>query len=126
MIDVYAGQSLYLRARDESKPHLWFVLTDPDGDPARVVAVMLRTATRFTDETVVLQPGDHPFVRHASSVHYSTATHFSVRAISRAVEVGTCHPREDLSASMLERLRAGLLASPFTVNALKEYCRARF
>ncbi|MBM3321440.1 MAG: hypothetical protein FJY73_12260 [Candidatus Eisenbacteria bacterium] len=126
MHGIHASQSLYLRGRGEPKPHLWFILTNPEGDPPQVVAVMLQTATRFTDETVVLQPGEHSFVRHASSVHYSTAKYFSVPAISRALRTGECHLREDVSESLLEKLRAGLLDSPFTVNAIKEYCRGRF
>jgi hypothetical protein len=32
----------------------------------------------------------------------------------------------DASEDLLGRVRAGLLASPFTVNAVRDYCRQRF
>jgi hypothetical protein len=32
----------------------------------------------------------------------------------------------DVSGDLLRRVRAGLLASPFTVNAVRDYCRPRF
>jgi hypothetical protein len=32
----------------------------------------------------------------------------------------------DVSEDLLRRVRAGLLASPFTVNAVRDYCRPRF
>lgn len=54
---VRAGRAILFRESAHAKPHLWFILTDPDGNPPRVVAVMLRTAQRFTDETVVLHSG---------------------------------------------------------------------
>ena len=123
---VRAARALLLAEQPQFKPHLWFVVTDPDGVPPRVVAVMLRTATRFTDTTLVLHPGDHPFVRHESSVHYSTARWFRVSSILAAVRGGRCHLMPDASEDLLGRVRAGLLASPFTVNAVRDYCRQRF
>jgi len=90
------------------------------------VAVVLRTATRFTGTTLVLRPGDHPFVRHESSVHYFTARWFGVSSILSAVSGGRCHLMPDASEDLLRRVRGGLLASPFTVNAVRDYCRPRF
>lgn len=102
------------------------MLTEAEGDPARVVAVMVRAATRFTDPTVVLHPGDHPFIRHDSSVHFSTARWFRVSAIGAALKTGRCHLRPDMTEALLERVRARLLSSPFTVNAIRDSCRDRF
>lgn len=121
-----AGRTLLLRELPDSRPHLWLVLTDPAGTPPEVVAVMVRTATAFTDRTVVLSVGDHPFIRRPSSVHYSTATFFRVDAIQRAILRRQCHLREDMSPELLQRVRQGLLDSPFTVHAVRDYCRERF
>ena len=123
---IRAGSSLLLAEPPLYKPHLWFVLTDAQGQPPRVVAVMLRTVARFTDPTVVLGPGDHPFIRHDSAVHYSTARWFSVWAVMAAVKVGTCHLKEDMTDKLLRRVRKGLIESPFTVNALRDQCKDLF
>lgn len=126
MDSLCTGRSILLRAPQDTKPHLWFVLTDPDGTPPRVVAVMLRTVRSYTDPTVILQPGDHPFVSHPSAVHYSSACWFPLHRLARAIAVGECHLKADMSPALLRRVRDGLLASPFTVEVLKQFCRERF
>ena len=124
---IRAGTTLLLSESPGVKPHLWFVVTDPEGTPARVVAVMMRSAKRFTDETVVLKRGgDHPFVKHESSIHYSSARWFDISAIVKAMRNGRCHLKENMSPELLSRVRNGLLKSPFTVHALSDYCRTRF
>jgi hypothetical protein len=123
---VRAGRALLLRETPDAKPHLWFVLTDPDGIQPRVVAVMVRSARHFTDPTVVLTVGDHPFVRHESSVHYSSARRFTVQALQKAFGHGHCSLQADMSPTLLARVREGLMRSPFTVNVIREYCRDRF
>ncbi len=123
---ICACRTFLLHESQESKPHLWLVLTDPVGRPPEIVAVMVRTATSFTDKTVILNVGDHPFIRHPSSVHYSTAAFFRVDAIQRAIQRGQCYLQEDLSADLLEQVRQGLLTSHFTVNAVRDYCRECF
>lgn len=87
---------------------------------------MVRTAKDFTDDTVVLDEGDHPFVRHPSSVHYSTADLFEVRALLAAIEKGHCHLREDMSRKLLTKVRRGLIESPFTRNRLRLLCEGLF
>ena len=123
---IRAGASLLLAEPPLYKPHLWFVLTHPLGKPPRVVSVMLRSVARFTDSTLILRPGDHPFVRPDSAVHYSTARWLNVSAILRAVRDGRCHLKEDMTDELLRRVRSGLLESPFTVNALRDRCKDLF
>jgi hypothetical protein len=123
---VRAGCALLLSARPLYQPHLWLILTDPEGKPRRVVAVMVRTRRSFTDDTVILNVGDHPFLRHASAVQYSTAAYFTIDALMRAMKQGDCHLLEDMNAALLARVRNGLLRSAFTVNAIRDYCRPRF
>ena len=122
---IGAGSCILLSEAPLYKPHLWLVLTDPDSQ-SRVVAVMLRTATKFTDTTVTLNVGDHSFVKHESSVHYSTAQYFSVPALLAAMKSGRCHLRDTMTPALLRRLRQGLLSSPFTVNAVKTACETVF
>jgi hypothetical protein len=123
---IRAGSSLLLAEPPLHKPHLWFVLTDPVGKPPRVVAVMLRTVTRFTDPILVLTPGEHPFIRHDSAVHYSMARWLPVPSLLAAMKDGKCHLKEDMTHDLLRRVRQGLLQSPFTVNALREECAELF
>ncbi len=124
---ICAGRSLLLRETPhQKKPHLWFVLTDASGEPAEVVIVMVRSTRSFTDESVTLDVGDHPFVKHESAVQFSTARRFRVRRILRAMHIGHCNLKEDMSAELLARVREGLLRSPYTVHHISDYCRGRF
>lgn len=129
MNPIAAGSTLLLTERSDlgvEKPHLWLVLTDPVGSPPSVFAVMVRTRTRFTDDTLVLVPGDHPFIKHESSVHYSTAQQFRIDKLEDAVKSGRCHPRVEIPDGLLKRVREGLIASPFTVNAVRTACATLF
>ena len=121
-----AGRTIYLRGTPSNvpSPHVWFILTDPDRD--RVVAVMIQSVKSFTDDTLVLVAGDHPFVRHETAVQYGTANYFSVRRLLEACAQNRCTLLEDMSAGLLARVRAGLLASPRTVHAIMDYCRPLF
>jgi hypothetical protein len=123
---VAAGRAFLLSWEPQEKRHLWLVLTDPDGNPPRVVAVMVRSRRHFTDDTVILDAGDHPFIKHPSSVHYSSAALFRVEQITRAAKRNHCHLQPDMSKALLMKVRAGLLTSTFTVKTISAYCRTRF
>lgn len=123
---VRAGSTLYLSEVPGAKPHLWLVVTDPYGNPPEVVAVMVRTPKTFTDETVLLEVGDHPFIERRSCVHFSSAQRFRVSAILKRASDGHCELRSDMTKRMLARVRAGLRSSPFTVNAIRDYCVGRW
>lgn len=123
---IQAGRSLLFTERPGALPHLWFILTDPDGDPPEVVAVMVTTRRPHTDDTVILNPGDHPFIRHESCVGFSSAQRFRVSKIQAGLAAGWCRLREDMSEALEGRVRNGLLESPYTVHAIRDYCLQRF
>jgi len=123
---IAAGRTLWLRGPGLSKPHIWLIVTDVIPNPERIVAVMVRTSTVRTDPTLILKPGDHPFIKHPSSVHYSTANYIPMQTIRTALQNGNCHLREDQTKELLARVRAGLLRSPFTVHAIKATCLTMF
>ena len=87
---------------------------------------MLLTEKWHTDETVILEPGDHPFITRKSSVHFSTAKLYRVAMIQNAIKRGRCSLKSDMTPELLVRVRQGLLDSTFTVNVIREYCWVRF
>jgi hypothetical protein len=119
---VCAGRCFFLAETPQDQRHLWIVLTNPDGNPPEVVAVMLRTAKHYTDPTVVLQVGDHPFISRPSSVHYSTAQRFRVSEIIRLSARQDCGIQPDLPKAVLAKVQAGLAASPYVVPSIRTYC----
>lgn len=123
---VCAGRAFLLSWYPADKLHLWFVLTDPYGSPPRITAVMVRSSRQFTDGTVVLDAGDHPFIKHPSSVHFGTADIFSVERILEAARKNHCHLQPDMGTKLLQRVREGLLSSAHTGKGVREYCEERF
>ena len=99
---VVSGSALLLRDPNRTKFHLWFVLTDPEGVDGLMVAVMVCTMKVFADETVVLEPGDHPFIKHRSCVAYSSAKYVKRSRIEVALRDRHCFLKE----SMAEELKA--------------------
>jgi hypothetical protein len=114
-----AGCCLYLY-EDQPPPHLWVVLCDPIPPRDEILMVMLTTARAYTDDTVVLAKGDHPFVERNTAVSYGTADYRRVSALIAAMQRGRCELRETMSARILRRVQDGLLTSPRTVNAVRD------
>jgi hypothetical protein len=106
--------------------HLWFVLTDRNPDRNSMVLVMLVTVKMHTDRTLHLHVGDHPFVRHESAVDFGTATYVPAEKLQEALASGRATLAADMSADLLARVRAGLLASARTPNDVADHCRALF
>lgn len=122
---IRAGRAILLSG-GRVPPHLWFILTDPEPNDGRVVAVMLVTARPHTDKTVVLVPGDHPFIRHESNVDYGAARFLPQGRLNDALASGRWHLQADMSATLLRRVREGLLTSQRVIHDIADHCRERF
>jgi len=118
---IYAGRTLFLTAGG----HLWVVVTEPVGDPTQVVIVNLTTARGGSDSTVILEPGEHPFVSRPTSVRYSDARLANVTTL-QALAGGPGDTHQDFATEVLGRIRQGLLDSPFTPEWLKGFCRGQW
>jgi hypothetical protein len=117
---IGAGRVLCVHDPASDTTHIWFVLTDPDPD-GRVVIVMARTLRPYTESTVVLQVGDHPFVEHATTLDYSAATLASASKLTGWLGHGRAVCLADASKSLLSRILIGLLKSTHTPNYLVSY-----
>jgi hypothetical protein len=121
-----SGRALLLSgtAAAVPSPHLWLILTDPDAS-GQVLGVMVVSLKSFSDRTVLLAAGEHPFIRHESSVDFGSARRLKVSRLAAAAGDGRCRLLSDLTPELLRRVRAGLHASPRTVHHIRDYARAR-
>jgi hypothetical protein len=101
------------------------VVTEPDGDPPQSVIVSLTTRRTGSDATVVLVPGEHPFVIRETVVFYADARLVHVNQLEQLIAAGVTTRHADCSAELLRRIQAGLSASPMTPEFIKGYCAAR-
>lgn len=116
------GTAILLLDNKKGKPHVWFVLTEPD-DVGKVLAVMLVTRKPGrTDDTTVFAPGEYQFgpVAVEGAIDYGEAWLFSVDVLAKKVHDGKAKIRTPLSPALLQRVRAGI-RSPYAPNWVEGY-----
>jgi hypothetical protein len=126
MSNVYSGRCLVWPHEEGAQPHLWIALTDPAGDPPQVVVVNLTSRRPNSDTTVVLQIGDHRFIKRETVVSYADARLVDSDVLETYAKTPGNRFDDDCSEALLRQIREGLLNSRFTPRKIKAYCAARF
>lgn len=78
------------------------------------------------DVTVVLDRGDHSFVRHRTVVYYGDAKFGRADSLDIAVGAGYATRHDPVDIDLLEQIQDGLLTSDETPAGIKKYCESRF
>ncbi len=103
-------------------------MTDPDDDTERNMAIVnLTTLRKGADTTVILKSGDHPFVKHDTTVYYEDARIAScvpIIALLNAPSLGY-ELHDDCSDLILKKIQQGIFDSDFVSEGVQEYCRLR-
>lgn len=100
--------------------HLHIICSDPiysaehGCDVVLVVNISSVPTAGPYDNSCVLRPGDHPFVRHQSYLVYSRAVLWRCPAITDKVGSGEYRTHEDLSESVMLRVIEGFNSSLHT------------
>jgi hypothetical protein len=117
-----AGDAFLAGTDEDEKLHLRIVVTPPTPD-GEVAVVSLTTRRRHSETLIVLQPRDHPFIRHESVIAFSYSEVTSVARIERAISAGDARRREPVSSDLLRRIQEALLDSDFTPNGVRQFVR---
>jgi len=91
--------------------HLWVVISDPAADAVNILIVNFTTSRADSDKACILQPGEHPFVKHETSVNYADAKILSKATIELFLNKGLMITHAAVSAALLKRIRDGAAAS---------------
>jgi hypothetical protein len=122
---VEAGLCVNLKSVNQTR-HLWVVLTEPYGEPPRVALANLTSHKDGIDETVVLEAGEHSFIRRKTVVNYAAAQIVSATKLEQLIEADLTIPHRELcSDELLEKIRQGVFDSPFASPKFQKYCRER-
>ena len=115
--------------RSRRSNHLYVALTDiaslpgyPDGAVLLVSISTDRQGAR-TDASCILNAGDHGSIAHRSYVAYRYAVVRSAAGIRAEEAGGRLTAKEPLAPHVLDRICAGLEASPNTPEAIKAFYR---
>ncbi len=94
---VRAGRAIHW-TEPAAGSHLWFVLSDADPDTSQVVMVRLVTSRPYTDKTVTLDVGDHPFIQHESNIDCGSALLLRADRVDAMLRSGVAKLDADMSA----------------------------
>lgn len=117
------GDTVLMPKPGQKTAHLWIIVTAAEAGSGQAVMVNLTTQRPHSDTTVVLNTGDHPFVRHPTVVNCSDARFVDVRQLEQEVRAGYFTAQATCTALVLQRIQSGVLASKFTPMKIKTYCR---
>jgi hypothetical protein len=104
-------------------PHLWIVVTQPDPQTHLCAIVSVTTLRNSKDQTVLLHPGDHPFIRHDSTIFYGDAMIVDARRLATEIQAGLALVKEKCPAATLKLVQDGVGASPFTKPKVLRFYR---
>ncbi|MBI3208955.1 MAG: hypothetical protein HYZ37_08650 [Candidatus Solibacter usitatus] len=104
-------------------PHLWIVITPPDLKSNLCAIVSVTTLRNSKDQTVILRIGDHPFIRHDSTIFYGDAMIVDARRLDAEIAAGLALGREKCPVATLKLVQEGVTASPFTRPKILRFCR---
>jgi len=92
--------------------HLWVVISDPliDADQA-VVIVSFTSYREDKDQTCILQPGEHPFIRKRTIVYYEDAREVPNAHLEGLAATGMLVRQDDVAPQLLAKIRQGAAES---------------
>ncbi len=101
------------------RPHLWILVTAVNPQTGEVIIVNFTTQRSNSDNSVVIRPGEHPFVDHPTIVFYADARAAELQLLEAAIKQGTISTHAPLCPALLKRVQEGLLLSPYTPGKIK-------
>ena len=121
-MDFHAGETFLFPLEEANIAHLWVIATNPNnaGDFAVVSLTSLRGSQ---DQTLILRPGEHPFIKHETCVYYRTAEITTAKELHRRIRHGTAKMKESVSAELLSEIVKGFTASDFTKNRVRQFIK---
>ena len=112
----------FINLNPDSPEHLWVVASLPTPDGSLVI-FNLTSHRSGCDETCVVEPGEHPFVKHRSVVAYARGQSLPAQAVKYMQARKLYQPHQPVSAALLDRIQRGALASEFTPQKLQAAVR---
>ena len=104
--------------------HLWVIASDPDIEGYCLI-VSLTSFKGNSDRTVVLNAGEHPFIKWPTCVAYSLSELITAEQLINYVSLGHAKMHlAPLTEKVIELVFDGFLASQFTKRRIKTYVRA--
>jgi len=109
--------------------HLWIAL-EGENDGGEILCVNITTKREDSDSTVILQPGEHGFIKHESVVHYEDARWMPMKQVCALVDGAStrivCERSYACTYALMDKVKNGLLASKRTPIGIKTFCQSKW
>ena len=117
------GATLIIPSGPRGK-HLFIILNEPKDFAGHINSSVLVNVSSVRkapyDDTCILEPGNHPFIRQRSYIAYRHARVERAESLAQKVNASLFTPHEPLDDELLKRVQNGLYKSPQTRRFLKE------
>jgi hypothetical protein len=118
------GDSFWVQTTHEPVEHLWILITKPNPLNDSSIWVNVTTARPGSDQTTVLQRGDHPALRHESVINYRGAKLVDLVKLEGLIQAAKARSGSCCPGPILSKIQAGILASKFTPRKIQSHFMA--
>jgi len=87
--------------------HLWVVISDPQRFPEVVLFVNFTSLDKYADQTVILDPGVHSFVKHRTCVNYPRARVATLDQLKELEQANRLRKTSPVTPELLAKIRDG-------------------
>lgn len=103
--------------------HLHILLTSPSQKhPDKVLIANLSSFVQGVhEESCILEPGDHPFIKHRSYIPYNKAKIFALQNLRDGIAQGLYRPRDPVGHDVFKRICNGLEQSTRVALGIKKF-----
>lgn len=123
----YQKGALLIPSGPADKKHLYMILTDSCADSKHLlISISSIKPERFFDDSCVIEPGEHAFIRHASYVLYSKPEIYSRRKILQNLERWYFSKKDDVSDELFKKIVDGFYSSEFIPKLYLTYFEKNF
>ena len=119
--DGNPGDTVWFDQMYQDIRHLYVVLTPPERTSSKAIIVNVTSQRSGSDETVVLQPEDHPSIKHPSVVNYQAAYIARVEWLKKEIDQQIAWPDHPFEPAVLKRIQDGVTASPLIPREIRNY-----
>lgn len=107
---ISPGFTFLSRRPPHSTEHLFIIISEIIDK--KVLCVNVTTQKYCNDNTCTLKKGEHPFIRHASTINFKDAFTPEVKLIEKALSEDTIKSHDPVSVALLKKIQKGALISP--------------
>ncbi len=118
MIDL--GSSFIGAPNDYVSKHLYFVISKSNIGSDCVVCVNITTYHDNKDESCIIEPGEHGFIKEKSLVKFDKAILPKVENLEKALENGTIKPNVIAKKELINKIQVAFLTSKHTKTEERE------